>query len=175
MSEKWARNTPEQLRAAVYDITYEARWLARGHEWSNELWARNSDVANLMLEAALVHCRVLLYFLAPGGVRAGDVLACEYLNSDPALAPYAVVSEERFQAVVGCTVRDAKNDLGAWLAHLGGLRLSDRPKESRLALLAGSRRLFVEFVDRLDSRWRSAFDEARCAVLHPTGFEWPSV
>ena len=110
VGERWTRHTTDQLDAAVRDVTYEARWLARGHAWSNELWSLNSDVANLLLEAALVHCRVLLYFLAPGAAKAGDVLACECLDDDPDLTPRSVVSDDRFEVIVGCTAQVAKDD-----------------------------------------------------------------
>ena len=65
--------------------------------------------------------------------------------------------------------------MGGWLAHLGGLRLGDQPKESREAMLAGARTLFVEFVEGLGSRWRPAFDEARDAASNPTPLDWPRV
>lgn len=161
----WRPNPSDVLARAVEHIEYEARWLTRGQKAFHALRNDDPDTANLGFEAALVHCRVLLDFLCPRpNVRAGDVLACEYLAADVIDGrPHAICDTP--SAVLGDDVAAVRQALDGWLAHLGNVRLTTRTKPQWDRVLTGCREMFVLFVDAVDPRWTEQFQAARAAAV----------
>lgn len=161
----WRPHSTEVLLAAVEHIEYEARWLSRGRDASCKIYTLDSDLRNLALEAALIHCRALLDFLCPRArPHMADILACEYVCNGAQHEPFPVVSSAEAKQLLGYEVGPVRQALDAWLAHLGHARLDDASKPQWDWVLTGCRRMFLNFVDALEDPWRSRFEGARRAA-----------
>lgn len=174
---RWTPNSRSDLDDHVEHITYEVRWLCTGHDVWREFDSpaervgpfAESDVGNLGLETALIHCRVLLDFLLlRSSPWPGDVLACEYLPRWSGPQPQPVAPVPTVEARLGETMPYLRDALDGWLAHLGRTRLQAPRKPDWARVLAECRELVaVDWFNQLEPAWREPFREARDEAKPP--------
>lgn len=140
------RRTPtsEELKSMSVHLMYEyamldglARKLAKGED--EEL------VNNALLEAFLIHTRVLLEFFFPAHVREGDVVASDYLGSEKAW--------ETIRGDLPGELVEIRKRVGKEVAHLTLQRLRIPPDEKRwnfLAIAAAIGGILEKFASAVD-------------------------
>lgn len=120
--------------------------------------ASDEELADLVGEAALLHCRILLDFFFPiPDPRPGDLIAFEYFEGHE---PAAIFDDDFANERLGIPPRVLKGALNRRLAHMSTARFRDQRKPNWNRALTGMRQLFVIFADWLEVDRREWFEPA---------------